>query len=324
MLSHIRCTFANKRSRYDLTKDVYERLPREIRDIICQYLFTPVETSRPYCTWPIQVRRPYNNLQAKSQIQRLDDTQIPDFAIPGTVYEPFAFEVVEAIYALHQNLCIDIPSDITAFMDADFFGIGCTPRQASISGLSIYGAFDAGRLDHSQKLGFINLETLEADFEDLLDCKWGRGLQLNIHFRISFGDSSSETTSQDVVRSIASTLLAVWHASRSFLEEARRRGAQVRLEIKTYCKVYYYTNGEHNMLDTEEEWAAELRRSLNETRYLLASKRPPSLRIQHRKHDTLKFVLETIGCGCWFFCCCCAFACIPKRWLDRVPGRYLP
>jgi hypothetical protein len=247
-----------RRSVFSLTKDVRTRLPRELRDMVYQYLITPRDISEiERCAAFRLDRFPYRPGEEPQEYRTFpaSKTDLPFIADAKIVYKPFAHEVVETVYESNRDLWVDMPSAIPKFLDTDFFGTGCTPRHAKLPKLHV-----SGILDVEKRLpNCIDLATLQADLATLLECVWGHGFELDIVFRTELGISHS---GERYILTLAHTMCTVWQILMPFLTKVQKRGASVQVLMLTMTKTYSYTSDEHDMPETEEEWLDDLRVAL--------------------------------------------------------------
>jgi len=125
---------------FDLTKGVYERMPRELCDIIYQHLLSKHEIDQICRSCSLRLD---NSPLAHQEETPTKKHQLPDYADPKKAYRPFVCEIIAMVYESHRNLCIEVPSAIPKFMRTDFFKTGMTPRDAKLSGLQINGCLDS-------------------------------------------------------------------------------------------------------------------------------------------------------------------------------------
>jgi hypothetical protein len=295
-----------RRSVFSLTKDVHTRLPRELRDMVYQYLITPRDISEIEICAAFRLDRfPYRRGEEPQEYKTFpaSKTDLPFIADAKIVYKPFAHEIVGTVYESHRDLWVDMPSAIPKFLDTDFFGTGCTPRHARLPKLHI-----SGLLDVEKRLpNVVNLATLQADLATLLECTWGRGFELDIVFRTELGISHS---GERYILTLAHTMCTVWQTLMPFLTKAEKRGARVQVLMLTMTKTYRYTSEGHDMLGTEEEWLDDLRvalRGLYEGQW-----RMEYIRQQPRKSRKEDDAVCSLEVCCWT-CKCCRYT-SPKNW----------
>ncbi|KAJ4368413.1 hypothetical protein N0V83_006770 [Neocucurbitaria cava] len=162
-------------------KNVHTRLPREVRDIIYDYLLTSDDIFRiAQCSKVRLDRFPYLRGEEPVEYKTKETAKPgvrPRFIDPERTYVPFAAEVIEVVYERFHGLWIDVPSQIPAFLATDFFDVDCAPRDARLSKLHV-----SGRLDSGEKTS-VDIDTLALDFKALLDCNWGPKFDVDIAFR---------------------------------------------------------------------------------------------------------------------------------------------
>ncbi|KAF2029672.1 hypothetical protein EK21DRAFT_112714 [Setomelanomma holmii] len=296
-------------SLFNLTKAVHTRLPRELRDMIYQYIITKFDISRIEICADVRFDRfPYRHGQEPQEYRTYPTVkgQLPIIAEAKLVYPSFAQEIVELVYEVQRDLWIDMSSAIPVFLNTDFFGTGCTPGHASLKKLHI-----SGLLDFNERLpNCIHLDTLRADCDALLDCKWARGFELDVVFRSELGISHS---GEDHMLALAHTMFTAWSILKPWITAAQLRGARVLFMMITMGKTYQYTKDGHNMLETEDEWLNSLRATLRGSHEV--NRTMNYIRQQPRnsqKTGPSQSGLDVFG---WLYKSC--FCIHPKDWCNR-------
>lgn len=239
-----------------LTKNVYRRLPREVRDMIYAYILTPQDVfniSRSSLLRMDGYPYPRSLSPEDSKGRKIATVVRPAFIDTNFVYAPFAAEVIQCVYEMYRDFWIDMPSAIPAFLEVDFFELSCKPKHARLSKLHISGLLDAGQPNS------IVLETLATDFQAILDCHWAPNFDLDIAFRTELGFSYFGVSA---LETLAYTIHTVWKTLHPFIIEAEKRGARVYFVLLTKAMLYRYMHGEHNMFETKEEWESHLQITL--------------------------------------------------------------
>jgi hypothetical protein len=82
-------------SLFNFTKDIYSRLPREIRDIIYHYVFTEQDVASICRSISISL----NNLPFQRNEQTgVAESRLPVYPHPSLSYKPFAYEILDTMY----------------------------------------------------------------------------------------------------------------------------------------------------------------------------------------------------------------------------------
>jgi hypothetical protein len=186
-------------SLYALTRDVYTRFPREIRDIIYGHLLTEEDIQDlADCSRTHQDVFPYPYIEPHALVFRRGPKpglrhiiKTPDglreigpeqqFMDPNLTYALFATELVDIMYEVYRDFWIDTPSHIATFMNTDFFSMGRRSRDARLSTLHISGLFDENERET------IRLSTLATDMQAISDGVWAPEFYLSIEFRTELG-----------------------------------------------------------------------------------------------------------------------------------------
>lgn len=156
-----------------------------------------------------------------------------------------------------------MPAKLAPFLGHDFFGVGCGPGDARLRNLHVSGRLDGGK-------GYANavdVATLADDLVPLLKCSLSRNFTLDVVFRTELGVSHFD---RRCLATLAATMSSIWSILRPFFEQLERMGDGVGVNflMLTKCKIYMYTTGGgarndgYEMLETKEEWYADLERTL--------------------------------------------------------------
>lgn len=163
---------------------------------------------------------------------------------------PFVHDIVQIVYEKHPRLWVESPSEISHFLDFDFFDCGLTPRQVKLSNLHISGILEPG-LPNS-----VNMNTLKSDLSALLEWNWGPPFTLEISlYTLMF----SRENNKRIAKKSAEILHSVRNIVLPFVEKARERGANVTLILSIMGKSYYNKDGQNDMLPTREAWAQDMK-----------------------------------------------------------------
>jgi hypothetical protein len=250
-------------------------------------------------------RFPYQYRKEPWEYQNFSNRKatLPDFADPMKAFKGFVGEIVQTVYETHRDLWVDTPTEISNFLNCDFFGTGCTPRDARLSKLHVSGLLDPGARNS------INLSTLTADFAPLLTTIWAQKFELDIVFRTELGISHFRTSLPE----LAEIVHTVCSAMNPIIADAEKRGAKVNFSLLTKETRYEYVGGDWTgMCESEEQWLQELKVALGGLKW--GSKLPfpntdpvvrrDRTRRRKKKQSTARYCASY----CWFgvlMCCGC-------------------
>lgn len=236
-------------SLFTLTKDVHTRLPREVRDIIYRHLLTDLEVNQmSRCSNLLLNDFPHPRINQAG----IDDPRLPEYANSHRAYQAFAHEVIETLYEVYPDFCVDGLSELPGFMSTDFFGTGWSPQSATLSGLATKLCLDTDRFYESAVIQ----SNLRSNLDALLRAKWGPGFNLSITLHTKLGiDYWSE---EDLIL-VAKTINTTWLTLAEFIPRVEARGAFVSVTLTIGAMMeeqrsFHYTKDGHNMLETEEAW----------------------------------------------------------------------
>ncbi|KAF2829043.1 hypothetical protein CC86DRAFT_403692 [Ophiobolus disseminans] len=134
------------RSNITFTKRMRDKLPRELRDIVCSYMLDQETVHKMHnATYDYKVGTVIGHHPPPALLLRV------------TIHEEIRAEIVEAFCGLDPFISIAHPRDIQGLMDKDLFFTGVQPKHCRLSALAIYGSI----LDKQN--ASINLDTFLAE-----------------------------------------------------------------------------------------------------------------------------------------------------------------
>ncbi|CAO2654976.1 Nn.00g117090.m01.CDS01 [Neocucurbitaria sp. VM-36] len=158
----------NRQQITDWAKATYRKLPRELRDMVYEHLWSgdtaPIVTTDIFSTYRTTSR--------------------PAFVVPIIVGEDFAREVVEWYY---EHGCVGhaVPvTDLQQFLVSDFFGVGLMPTTCELRSLTV-------RINIRSETFMLDDLAVFRGLKCLLDLELIEGFKLTILMRITFGEKLS-------------------------------------------------------------------------------------------------------------------------------------
>ncbi|KAF2108013.1 hypothetical protein BDV96DRAFT_653221 [Lophiotrema nucula] len=140
----------------NLTKILYEGLPRELRDTICSHIWDD-ETIQSVRSSP-------------------DEPKHAQFI--DAIHLHYAREVVQWYYENTVSLHITLPSDISRFFHRDTFGVGVTPVHCRLRNVIVH--IPIRYIKALPISRYKDIEALHGDFQVLLNADFRTGTSIHI------------------------------------------------------------------------------------------------------------------------------------------------
>jgi hypothetical protein len=312
------------RSLSSLSSNVYQKLPREVRDIIYQYILTEHGIESVCRSSSLRLDKfpqPHSTEPASG------DTHLPESVDFSTAFGPWFGELIEMLYESYTNFGVSEPSAIPRFLNTDFFNTGLMIKSTKLQRLRAEGCVDVhvaredilGLIDHHNArkdvTGLVDLETLQSDLDALLAVSWTTNFEIEFAFhskiRMIYNESSHGLE-------LAKTLHSVWTILKPFIANAEARGATVRLAIEIGATTFGYQAFEPNMFGSsmpgnQEDWLLKVEKAYAGRHRRLNR----SVKNRNKKYKHSPCPAPSLKCCAAFTCfvCCCGWVVyVPARW----------
>lgn len=293
---------------FHLTENIHTTFPREIRDLVYQYILTPPWIDELCRHSTLRLDKFPHAHYIDSAPRETNSPEIPD---PIPAFPPFTRELIEMLYALHRDLGVATPSAIPAFLATDFFNTGLSLSAVKLQRLRIAGCVDVDIHDDGGKRireDIIDVDTLSSDLNALLTCHWSPAFKLTFDFHNAMHFPYIEAHH---ARALAQRLHTIWQTLASFIHRAKALGAHISATFKIGIMLFEYNtttpHTQHAMCESEDEWFALIRLEYTSDAY----------RPRARMHRHSPFVPFSWGCCaavCCFVCGCGWVVYLPYKW----------